>query len=65
MGQKKSRFAQGKIGLAVLLKDAAGDVVASQIVMADYPGDGEPAPFEAYILNVPEYETYEIHAFDM
>ena len=63
--QKKSRFAQGKIGLAVLLKDAAGDVVASQIVMADYPGDGEPAPFEAYILNVPEYETYEIHAFDM
>ena len=63
--QKKSRFAEGEIGLAVLLKDAAGNVVASQIVMVDYPADGESAPFEAYILSAPEYDTYEVYPFDM
>ena len=63
--QKKSRFAESEIGLAVLLKDAAGNVVASQIVMVDYPADGESVPFEAYILNAPEYDTYEVYPFDM
>lgn len=47
--QKKSRFADGNIGLAVLLKDATGKVTACQIVAADYPAEGESAPFEAYI----------------
>lgn len=63
--QKKSRFAEGQIGLAVLLKDASGSVVASQIVMTDYPADGGPSPFEAYILDVPEFDTYEVYPFDM
>ena len=63
--QKKSRFAEGQIGLAVLLKDASGSVVASQIVMTDYPADGGSSPFEAYILDVPEFDTYEVYPFDM
>lgn len=63
--QKKSRFAEGQIGLAVLLKDASGSVVASQIVMTDYPADGGSSPFETYILDVPEFDTYEVYPFDM
>lgn len=63
--QKKSRFAEGEIGLAVLLKDAAGSVVACQVVMVDYPAEGESAPFEAYILDAPEFDTYEVLSFDM
>lgn len=63
--QKKSRFAEGQIGLAVLLKDASDSVVASQIVMTDYPADGGSSPFEAYILDVPEFDTYEVYPFDM
>lgn len=63
--QKKSRFADGNIGLAVLLKDATGKVTACQIVMVDYPAEGESAPFEAYILDAPEFDTYEVLPFDM
>lgn len=63
--QKKSRFAEGEIGLAVLLKDAAGSVVACQVAMVDYPADGGAAPFEAYILDAPEFDTYEVLPFDM
>ena len=63
--QKKSRFAEGQIGLAVLLKDATGKVTACQIVMVDYPAEGESAPFEAYILDAPEFDTYEVLPFDM
>lgn len=63
--QKKSRFAEGEIGLAVLLKDAAGSVVACQVAMVDYPVDGGAAPFEAYILDAPEFDTYEVLPFDM
>lgn len=63
--QKKSRFAEGEIGLAVLLKDATGSVVACQVAMVDYPADGGAAPFEAYILDAPEFDTYEVLPFDM
>ena len=63
--QKKSCFADGNIGLAVLLKDATGKVTACQIVMVDYPAEGESAPFEAYILDAPEFYTYEVLPFDM
>ncbi len=63
--QKKSRFADGNIGLAVLLKDATGKVTACQIVMVDNPAEGESAPFEAYILDAPEFDTYEVLPFDM
>ena len=63
--QKKSCFADGNIGLAVLLKDATGKVTACQIVMVDYPAEGESAPFEAYILDAPEFDTYEVLPFDM
>lgn len=63
--QKKSRFADGNIGLAVLLKDATGKVTVCQIVMVDYPAEGESAPFEAYILDAPEFDTYEVLPFDM
>ena len=33
--------------------------------MTDYPADGGSSPFEAYILDVPEFDTYEVYPFDM
>ena len=35
------------------------------VSMLDCPDEGASAPFEVYALNVPDYATYEVYAYDL
>lgn len=63
--QKKSRFNSGQIGVTALFKDSAGTVVLCAVSMLDCPDEGASAPFEVYALNVPDFATYEVYAYDL
>lgn len=54
----------GQVAIVVVLRDETGAIVGGDASFVSAPAEGEPAPFEVHMYDVPDYASYDVYALE-